>query len=405
VCADEWFLRLKIPCKTPLNCQKIGRAKRGLIKKDIRLTMPNASADLLARAFNAAPNGFVLIDRAGLIVAANSELESMFGFAEGALLGQSVEILLPAALRESHRGLRDGFFEHPARRAMGGDRVLYARHFDGHEFPVEIGLNPLAGPHGPLVLASVVDISERLRMASDLRQANADLQEFTYVASHDLRSPLRGIADLVEWIQADLGEHSPAEVMRNLGRVTQRIQRMERLIDDLLSYAKAGQTAKENILIDLHRLVSGILEIQPLPAQFKIDTDLTLTPFTGAKVPLETVLRNLISNAIKHHDQPESGHITIQARENGSFCEISVIDNGPGIPSNAKDRVFKLFQALSPHARDKGNSGMGLAFAKRIVEAHGGRIELRSPAQENGRGALFCVKWPRFPRKNMDTKL
>ncbi|MEO8298700.1 MAG: PAS domain S-box protein, partial [Burkholderiales bacterium] len=125
--------------------------------------------ELLARAFNAAPNGFVLIDAAGCIVAANPELEAMFGHARDGLLGLPVETLLPDALKHDHVALRDGFFAKPERRAMGAGRVLYARHADGHEFPVEIGLNPLSGPQGPLVLASVVDISERLALESAFR--------------------------------------------------------------------------------------------------------------------------------------------------------------------------------------------------------------------------------------------
>ena len=121
-------------------------------------------AELLARAFHAAPNGFVLVGLDGRIVAANTELEKMFGYATNTLAGQPLDDLLPAALRDAHRGLREDYFNNPEPRAMGAGRVLYARRADGHEFPVEIGLNPLHTPQGPLVLASVVDISERLAL-------------------------------------------------------------------------------------------------------------------------------------------------------------------------------------------------------------------------------------------------
>ena len=133
--------------------------------KDSNAVAPEGpSNELLARAFNAAPNGFVLVDPAGRIVAANPELLTMFGYPENQLVGAPVDALLPNSLRESHGALRSSFFEHPERRAMGAGRVLYARRADGHEFPVEIGLNPVSGPRGPLVLASVVDISERLAL-------------------------------------------------------------------------------------------------------------------------------------------------------------------------------------------------------------------------------------------------
>ena len=110
-------------------------------------------AELLARAFHAAPNGFVLVGLDGRIVAANSELEKMFGHAPNTLAGQPLDNLLPSALREAHRDLREGYFKNPEPRAMGAGRVLYASRSDGHEFPVEIGLYPLHTPEGPLVRA------------------------------------------------------------------------------------------------------------------------------------------------------------------------------------------------------------------------------------------------------------
>jgi PAS domain S-box-containing protein len=478
------------------------------------------TAELLARAFNAAPNGFVLVDRGGRIVAANTELEAMFGYATGQLVGAPVEVLLPGSLQQSHVGLRDAFFAKPERRAMGAGRVLYARRADGHEFPVEIGLNPMSGPQGPLVLASVVDISERLalewafrglfdaspygllivndagrivmanrvlaealgyappalvdqplhlllperhraghgalmagyratgearmmgrgrdltalhrdgtelpveiglsrvrwqrqtmtlaavsdislrkRLELELRQANANLQEFTSVASHDLRSPLRGIADLVAWIEGDLaGVAVPPEVFRNLGRVSQRIHRMERLIDDLLSYARAGRAATEYTLVDLEPMIRGILEIQPVPTRFSVELDIAVAPFQATRTPLETALRNLIGNAVKHHDRA-GGRIRVQAREDDSYCRIDVIDDGPGVPHASRERIFKLFQTLS--ATERGSSGIGLALTKRVVEVHGGRIEIESPV-DAGRGTSFRFWWPRFPRRTGD---
>jgi PAS domain S-box-containing protein len=109
----------------------------------------------LARAFNTAPNGFVRVDAQGEIVAANAELHRMSSQALDTLAGKAVEMLLPEAQRNMHIGLRTGFFEHPEPRLMGAWQVLYASHTDRHEFPVEIGLDPLAGPHGPLVMAWV----------------------------------------------------------------------------------------------------------------------------------------------------------------------------------------------------------------------------------------------------------
>lgn len=491
---------------------------RGKVQPSAATPDNGPHSDLLARAFNAAPNGFVLVDQDGRVIAANAAAEAMFGYLDGALVGTLVDGLLPSALREAHAAHRATFLSHPEPRAMGGGRVLYARHREGHEFPVEIGLNPLPTPSGVLVLASIVDVSERMalewafrglfdaspfgllivdddgtiamvnqrlalslgysqaslvgqpmqmllpdryrvrhgdlmagyrqtgearvmgqgrdltalhadgtevpveiglsrvrwqrrtmtlaavsdisvrkQLELDLRQANANLEEFTYVASHDLRSPLRGVADLVDWIGDDLGTGAPAPVQRNLERIRDRIRRMDRLMDDLLSYARAGRAATEYSAIDLDAMVRGILDIQSPPAGFEFVLELDIETFYATRTPLETALRNLLANAVKHHDRSD-GRIRVQARHDDSFCVITIADDGPGIAPTAQERVFKLFQTA---AADRRSSGIGLALTKRVVEVHGGRISLASPLSE-GRGASFQVHWPRFQRRSGD---
>jgi signal transduction histidine kinase len=174
---------------------------------------------------------------------------------------------------------------------------------------------------------------------------------------------------------------------------------MERLIDDLLSYARAGRAATEYSLVDLGTMVRGIFEIQPAPPGLAVELAIDIEPFRAIGAPLETVLRNLLGNAVKHHDRAE-GRLCVRARPDGHFCEISVIDDGPGVPPQARARIFKLFQTLT--ASERGNSGIGLALSKRLIAVHGGRIELISPV-EAGRGACFRFWWPRFAhRKNDD---
>jgi signal transduction histidine kinase len=276
---------------------------------------------------------------------------------------------------------------------------------DGTHFPAVVSVTALRDAEDKIIgyLLIGTDNTVRKRLADEVerhrhhqevetRRANADLQEFTYVASHDLRSPLRGIADLVEWITDDLGPEPPGDVKRNLDRVSQRIVRMERLIDDLLSYAHAGRAATERSLVDLDAMVRGILEIQPAPAAFLVELAIRVQPFMAIAAPLETALRNLLGNAVKHHDGG-SGRLRVEARRDGHSCEISVVDDGPGVPPQASERIFKLFQTLT--ATERGNSGIGLALTKRLIEVHGGRIELISPVAA-GRGACFRFRWPMF---------
>jgi len=283
-------------------------------------------------------------------------------------------------------------------RMMGLGRDLTALHKDGTELPVEIGLSRMRWRRKTMTLAAVSDISVRKRLELELRQANENLEQFTYVASHDLRSPLRGIADLVEWIGADLGDGANPEVVRNLGRVGDRIGRLERIIDDLLSYARAGRAATDFETIELEPLVRSVIDLHPVPPAMRIDLEIAVPAFQATRIPLEIALRNLVANAVKHHDRDE-GRIVVSARGEGNFIVVSVTDDGPGIPPAARERIFKLFQTLTTPQRR--GSGIGLALTRRVVEVHGGHIDVESPIAD-GRGCSFHVWWPRYQRRTTD---
>ena len=365
--------------------------------QDPRVSRESAG-EFMQRVVEAAPCGMVMVDSDGFIVLVNPQAESMFGYAHAELIGNSLGILLPERFRNAHGAHRQQFAAAPSMRQMGVGRNITARRKDGSEFPVEIGLNLVPGDEGGLVLAAVTDITRHKAMQLELRQANANLEEFTYAASHDLKSPLRGISDLVEWIVEDLGGAEPQEVSRNLGRIRDRIQRLEMVIDDLLAYARAGTAFTDAVQVDLEDLLSGILELLPRPSGIAISMQIKARPFVTNKAPLESVLRNLISNAIKHHDLA-TGCISIGVADVGRYCVFTVADDGPGIPLASQERVFRIFQTLATEARE--HSGIGLALSKRLVEAHGGWIKLDSTT--GTRGTAFNVWWPRFQyRKPVD---
>jgi len=347
---------------------------------------------MFQKVVEAAPCGMVMVDAQGRIMFVNAQFEEMFGYGRTELIGNHLEMLLPERLRSAHKGHRAGFSAAPAMRQMGGlDADLTARRKDGSEFPVQIGLNPVPGESEGLVLATVTDMTQRQAMQLKLRRANADLEEFTSAASHDLRSPLRGIADLVEWIVEDLGPEAAPAVTRNLARVSDRVHRLERIIEDLLTYARAGATAAEPVAVDPHVLLAASIAIIAPPPSFKIRLQVEAQSFVAAKAPLETVLRNLISNAVKHHDRAD-GALDIRVADEGRYCLFTLADDGPGIPQAAHERAFRMFQTYSSNERE--HCGIGLALCKRMVEANGGRIQLES--SDGVRGATFRVWWPRF---------
>jgi PAS domain S-box-containing protein len=380
-------------------------AERGAEKVAQNDPEPDPSGDAASMAaafrcvFESSPCGMFIVDDAGRIVMANPKAAEVLGHPLPSLAGRPLQGLFPERHHAGQAASMAQCRATGAARLAGCGQELTALHADGSELPVEVTLSRVPwAQQQRMTLAVVGDVGIHRQLEHELRQANHDLQEFTYVASHDLRSPLRGIADLVEWIAADLGESVPPEVARNLGRIGQRIERMERLIDDLLRYARASRAATELAPVDLGSVVADILEIQPLPAGFTLDLALDVEPFQGPLTPIATVLRNLIANAVKHHDRP-AGSLRVAAEADGGFCVVSVTDDGPGVPEAARERIFKLFQTLT--ASERAGAGVGLALSKRLVEVHGGSIDVLSPVAE-GRGATFRFRWPRFPRRTGD---
>ncbi len=352
----------------------------------------------LATVIDASPYGKLVVDKTGVIRMVNHRVVELFGYTKAHLLGQPLKLLLPERYRDGHSSMVHMFFSGPSLRAMGEGRDLTGRHCSGREIPLEIGLAPLDFAGELHVLVCITDITRRKRLEADLREANAQLEEFTFVVSHDLKSPLRGIADLTDWILEDLGESPLPAVANNLQRIQTRIVRMENLTEDLLQYARAAKRSTDVSQVNALELVKGILELLTMPAGAQVDLNFAITELIAAKTPLETVLRNLISNAIKHHGGERQLHLSVCSEAAGSYCCIRVQDNGPGIPHSARERVFRLFQTLNGSSTELG--GVGLALAKRLTEAHGGRLELDNPAGQIG--CCFVLWWPRFARSDLD---
>jgi PAS domain S-box-containing protein len=224
----------------------------------------------------------------------------------------------------------------------------------------------------------------------ELERSNRELDQFAYVASHDLKAPLRAIDNLSAWIEEDTGDLLPPASLEHLNKLRGRVQRMERLLDDLLAYSRAGRIQHRPEAVDLETLVRGVAEMQGLPPNFRFTLEGDLGPLYTLRVPLETVLRNLIGNAIKHHDRPD-GHIQVTVCDQGDRLHFTVRDDGPGIAPQYHARIFEMFQMLQPRDRVEG-SGMGLAIVKKLVESLGGQITLESV---EGEGASFSFTWPR----------
>jgi PAS domain S-box-containing protein len=355
------------------------------------LTRQTIAEKRFSQIFENLPLGALVVDSRQRIVQVNAALAGEFGYPREELVGQSLEMLLPPRYREPHREHVTGYVQAPSSRMMGSGRDLTGLHRSGQEIPVEIALTRLENGAQPMFMAIVSDISSRKRGETALQQTNAQLEEFTYVASHDLRSPLRGIADLVTWIREDLSETElPEDVQHNFDRIALRIARAEQMIDDLLDYARAGVRDRHTETIHPAELIDEALSLALVPDSFRIEIDLQGGDITAPRAPLATSLRNLIGNAVKHHGG-RSGRIRIAMREEGRFSVFTVDDDGKGVTPGNEDRIFKLFHRASPGT---SGDGVGLAFTRRMINAHGGMVTVQSPGALGG--ASFEIHWPRI---------
>jgi signal transduction histidine kinase len=231
-----------------------------------------------------------------------------------------------------------------------------------------------------------------------LEQTNKELETFAYVASHDLKSPLRGIAQLSTWIEEDLAEKEFTEVEKHTAMLRNRIHRMERLLDDMLVFYRAGKADGKLTRVDVRHMAMGLFEIQNTKPGLHLELGDYLPEFETLATPFEQILRNLFSNAIKHHDRDQGVvRLECQAIDN-QFFEFSVSDDGPGIPVRFQERVFGMFQTLKSRDELEG-SGMGLALIKKLVETYGGTIKVFS----DGRGCRFTFTWPQTINEKTNT--
>ena len=224
-----------------------------------------------------------------------------------------------------------------------------------------------------------------------LEQRNEELDQFAYVASHDLKAPLRAIANLATWIEEDLEGQLPAENVEQLDLLKSRVHRMEGLINGLLEYSRVGRTHQSSEQVDVAELLAEILDSLPTD-DFTIAIAPNMPTFQAKRTPLSQVFSNLIDNAIKHHDRRD-GTVEIGMSDLGLAYQFTIKDDGPGIAPAFHEKVFTIFQTL--RARDDLEStGIGLSLVRKIILAEGGQIQLLS---EEGEGATFQFTWPKTP--------
>ena len=234
------------------------------------------------------------------------------------------------------------------------------------------------------------DETEKDRLIKKLQKMSDELDEFTSIASHDLKSPLNAIKRLLEWIYDDCKDLLPQEHLENFQLVLSRANRMQVLLEDLLSYSRINSCDSTHASISLESIYQDIEQILEVPQAVTVDIHANNEVLDIPLIPFKTVFQNLISNAIKHNNK-EHPVIDISLIPSNQYYIIEITDNGPGIDPKYFSLIFKLFQTLQSRDDVEG-SGIGLCIANKLIINYGGKIEVASDGEL---GSTFTIFWPK----------
>jgi two-component system sensor kinase FixL len=356
------------------------------------------------RVVEAAPNAMIMVNQEGQITLANQQAEKTFGYPREELLGRPIEMLVPERLRSGYRDFRHDYLCDPQARPMGAGRELFGRRKDGSEVPVEIGLSPIHTSKGLLVLASIVDITERKLAELEAARQRHDLAHLARVTAlgelssslaHELTHPLTAILSNAQAAQRFLADDDVDldEVREILNDIVTQDQRAGEVIHGLRLMLRKGELQEHCDDVDLNEVILDVVNLMRsdlINRNVTLDTDLAqkLPAITGDRVQLQQVLLNLALNgceAMADHNSSERRLLIASQSENGSV-RVSVADRGSGIPEEKMQQVFERFFTTK-----KEGMGLGLSVCRTIIDAHRGKIWATNDA---GCGATFHFSLP-----------
>lgn len=343
-------------------------------------------------------DGIITIDERGTVESLNPAAQRIFGYAAADVVGKNVKMLMPEPFHSEHDGYLANYLRTGIAKIIGIGREVIGRRQDGTTFPMELAISEFHLGQRRYFTGIVRDISERkyaeseLRMsAQELGRSNLDLEQFAYVASHDLQEPLRAVAGCIQVLKKRYQGQLDARADELIAHTVEGVSRMHQLIDDLLSYSRVGTRGKAFASSDSHAsLMRALANLEAAVAESgAIITHDRMPTVQADAAQLTQLFQNFISNAIKFRGpQPPRIHVAA-VRGEGEWI-FSVKDSGLGIEPEYFERIFVIFQRLHTRAEYPG-TGIGLAICKKIVERHRGRIFLESTP---GLGSTFSFTIP-----------
>lgn len=353
----------------------------------------NESMFLMAGAFDILPDAILVINEEGKIINSNKQVEAIFGYKSDEINGKSMDILLPAMIKSHHGNLIKEFFKNPRIRKMGAAVALSGVHKTKGEISIDVALSTINIGGEKYAISVIRDISDRVKLVSrinHIERVNAELEQFSYVLTHDLKAPLHRIKVLTEMIILEHSERESKEIKTITGILNESVGSMERLISGILEYNKAK--FRKNIpesLIDLNEIHKQCLSLIDVPDRFLIRVINPLPVVRGNDVVLLQIFMNLIDNSIIHSGKPD-GVLEIDWERFEDRVEISFSDNGEILPEETWDRLFDLSTQIGRRGPND-SYGFGLSIVKQLVENRPGCKIWYEPSHMNG--SRFVIRW------------
>jgi len=362
----------------------------------------------LEAVLNTVLDGLITIDNKGIIQSFNPAAVRIFGYVPEEVIGHNVKKLMPEPYHSEHDHYLHNYLHSGEKKVIGVGREVVAQRKDGTVFPMELGINEMQVEGERMFVGSIRDITERKQAEEDiedyvkqLTRSNQELDDFAYIASHDLKEPLRGLRNNALFLKEDYEDVLDAGAIKRLDRIQFLSNRMEKLVDDLLYFSRLRRQQLAIKQTDLNLVIKDIETLsEPMlaDAHAKLVVPKPLPTIVCDETRVTELFRNLITNAIKYNDKVDK-RIEIGSTIDNDEHVFYVKDNGIGIDAQFYDDIFRIFKRLNDEDDQSKGTGSGLTFVKKIVERHHGRIWLDS-TQGVGTTFYFTLNLDAVENKN-----
>ena len=369
--------------------------KTFVVKSVIDITPIQKIHEWVKIIIKASPQGMLLVDHKGTIMAANGKSEAIFGYTEDELLGKPIELLVPEQYQPDHPTLVQSYMDFPEIRPMiGMDRSVFALHRNKKHIPVEVGLFPLHIDNDLFVITTASDISNRHMIEKEIMDKYKELEKLSLRIAHDFKAPLLSMYGLADCIIEDLKEHQYSDVMDNAQKIHRACTVLQQSLDNTIMLSKIHiDTANdaifnfESYMLSSKQKYSKILQLNQVEITSRLNHQ---RPLIGPTSSIIQILNNLLHNAIKYHSKKrKKRYVELHTSNDENFFHLQIKDNGAGIDPKKKDHITRIFEQNDEKELKEGSS-LGLYVVKKLLNKSNGDISFVS----SQKGTTFHLKFP-----------